>query len=298
MSNLVTKDHYGIPEYLSGKLAVSEQNVFLATIVSDENKRIGELSDVALVFQAGKIWKKATLRLGLREKDPEELTPIQKELANDLRKFGGLTVNEVFLALERGLDGEYVKKEGDEVRHFAPAFFVNWVKAYIETTKRPVMQKIAQIAHQEVKGALPPSEYESMVFKYHLLVKACIDTFESGEPYQDYGGVLYNFLLILELIVALEENGPEMKEAALWILNNARDRNDKRKIKQANELLEKVLAGEEDESAMAVATRRAVARKIKDLCADGEEEIIEFLEVAKEKLGAYFTENGLWPPKE
>jgi hypothetical protein len=284
-----------ISEAVLASLPQSERKVVSASIASTENPKIGDLNRGQFSSMMDSLLLKASVKLGQKKKEGEELKLLIQALSADVMKFPNLTTMEIYLAVDAGLDGNYRRRD-DEIILFTPSNFVQWVRAYIEETKKPVMKKTTQVYRKEEVSTPPPSERDSMIDRYRLLVNACIDTFETGKAYQDYGGILYDLLVKIELMSPILESGPEMHAAALWIVNNARDQNDKSKLKQAKLVFDKVLSGVSDESVMSVATRKQVEKKLKEVCGDGEESCLEFLEVAKEKL-TYYLEN-IQQPKQ
>jgi hypothetical protein len=59
----------------------------------------------------------------------------------DIKSFGHLSIDEINLALKRGLNGEY-NSAGNDVIFFSPSNFVQWVRKFIEQ-KNEVMRKVA-----------------------------------------------------------------------------------------------------------------------------------------------------------
>lgn len=266
-----------------------EQRIAMATVVSASNPKLKDFNSAQAAKAADSIMLKASVMLGQRKKVGEEYELISKALIDSFVKFPNLTVKEIYSATDNGLEGLYRKKE-DEPIIFNPSNWIQWVRAYIDETKKPVMKKTSQVYRKEEQESPTPPERDSLVSRYKLLVSALVGSFESGIPYQDYGGILYDLLIKIELINPLNPSGPEMEAAAKWILNNARDQNDKTKINHASDLLQKVMAGASDDSVFSVASRKHVSERIKSVCAEGEDNVIEFLEIAKEKLRFYMQE--------
>jgi hypothetical protein len=275
-----------------GKLNPIERKIVLASVASDNNPKLKDLNNMQASKAADSILLKASVMLGQKKKEGPEYEILSKTLIDGFFKFPNLTVREIYIATDNGLEGLYKTRE-DEPVIFNPSNWFQWVRNYIESTKKPAMKKTSQVYKQEEKEALPPSRYDSMVSRYKLLVNAMVSSFESGIPHQDYGGILYDFLLKLEMIEEVDPVGVEVQKAAKWILDNAKDQRDKTKVNHASGILEKVLSGESSESAFAVATRKHIYNLIKKVCAVGEENVIEYLELAKTNLEYYFTENNI-----
>jgi hypothetical protein len=72
----------------------------------------------------------------------------------DIKSFGQLSIDEINLALKRGLNGDY-NSAGNDVIFFSPSNFVQWIKKYQEQ-KREVMRIVKQ---KEVESVAPiPSD--------------------------------------------------------------------------------------------------------------------------------------------
>lgn len=124
-------------------LTPTEQAIVQASISGVNNPRIREHDD--LLTLATKISNTVQIRMGLRPKLGPELEVFLQALEADLMKFPNMTESEIMKALNMGIDGEF-NPDGDIF--FSSSQFVQWIRAYIDKTKRPVIAKHAQLLHQ------------------------------------------------------------------------------------------------------------------------------------------------------
>jgi hypothetical protein len=71
----------------------------------------------------------------------------------DIKSFGYLSIDEINLALKRGLNGDY-NSQGNDVIFFSPSNFVQWIKKFIEQ-KNEVMRKVANAKVVEPEKPIP-----------------------------------------------------------------------------------------------------------------------------------------------
>lgn len=114
-------------------------NSEIAIVQATQGKRIGQMSDNEKTILAAKVVSTGNIRLGYKPKGDSDTTAEIMLFVMDLNKFYGLTEAEVLLALNSGLDGEFLK-EGESV-FFNSAYFVQWCKRYIESKKLPALKK-------------------------------------------------------------------------------------------------------------------------------------------------------------
>lgn len=124
-------------------LTPSELAIIQASISGINNPKIREHDD--LLTLATKISNTVQIRMGLRPKMGPELEVVLQAIEADLMKFPNLTESEIMKALNMGIDGEF-NPDGDIF--FSSSQFVQWIRAYIEKTKKPVIAKHAQLLHQ------------------------------------------------------------------------------------------------------------------------------------------------------
>lgn len=124
-------------------LTPSEVAIVQASISGPNNPRIREHDD--LLTLATKISNTVQIRMGLRPKMGPELEVVLQALEADLMKFPNMTEAEILKALNMGIDGEF-NPDGDIF--FSSSQFVQWIRAYIDKTKKPVIAKHAQLLHQ------------------------------------------------------------------------------------------------------------------------------------------------------
>lgn len=285
--------HQAIHQEILEGLTKSERKIALATITSEENPKVKNMNAAQIESTLDSILLKASVRLGHKEKTGLDAEALRMELNEDLGRFVNLTRTEIYQAVDNGLNGEYKTRE-DEVIYLSPSNFVQWIKSYIEQTKKPVMQKVSRAAQDLKTEDVPvPTEKESIQTRFALLLKASVDYFEKGEVFHDHGGLLYDLLTKFDLLQPVDPEGDEVKKAAFHMLNEAKATRDKNKIKSITEVYSKVAAGGSDESAFERATRIAVQEKMLDVFAGGEDDTLMFLENLKERILEYFKEKGM-----
>ena len=123
------------PQIFLEKMNSSE----IAIVQATEGKRIGEMTENEKTILASKLVSIGNIRLGYKPKSDQETKTEIYLFVLDLNKFFGLTEQELLLALNSGLDGEFLKE--NETVFFSSANFVHWVKKYIESKKMPAMAK-------------------------------------------------------------------------------------------------------------------------------------------------------------
>jgi hypothetical protein len=137
------------------KLSNSENEI----VIASQGMKIGQMIRPDRMRIASQVISMANLRLGYKEKSKEEIKAEITLFEVDLNKFQGLTEAEVLLALNQGLDGDFLN-DGESV-FFNSANFVKWVKKYIVSKKMPALKKDVenkQIAEREAKKDVPTFE--------------------------------------------------------------------------------------------------------------------------------------------
>ncbi|WP_138481659.1 hypothetical protein [Dyadobacter bucti] len=291
MSNLTIRDAFEntVPEQVARKLSQSEISIVSASLTADKNPKICQMTSEQMARMIPSIVLKASTRLGSKPKDEDEQKVINRELNGDLMKFPNLTSSEIFRALENGLDGQYTA-QGQPVI-FTPSNFVQWIKAYIEETKKPVMKKLAQLSHQveEVRELTVEEEFAS---KLSALKLALERSGPDGPGFQDYGGIVYSLLNDFDYLnLTKEQKWGYMFKANQIMLQDAIDAKDSGKIRSMSELLKSTKSGVKDESVISTAQRLIVHDKLKDICQTLEDandfmdnitaKVSDFLEVLK-----------------
>lgn len=291
MSSALIKTETEIQQEILSGLSRSERQVALATLPTEENPRVKNMTGAQITATLETVIHKASIRLGQARKTGKEADLLLDELNEDLGKFVNLTRLEIYQAVENGINGDYRRRE-DEVIFLSPANFVHWIKTYIAQTKKPIMEKVLR-ARQDLKTEdVPvPTEKESIISRYQLLVRASIDYTETGSIYQDAGGLLYELLTKFELLSVVDPESDAVKKAAFLMMQEAKASQDKSKIKKVTDIFNKVAVGGADDSAFEFATRIAVSEKLRNIFAGGEEDTLAFLENLKERIVDYFKEN-------
>lgn len=285
MSNLTL---FKQPDSLDLKLTRTENLVASAIIASEVNPRICDMTESQMARIVTTICVKAAIRLGSRPKDEEEQGFISMEINSDLvRKFPKLTEKEILRALENGLDGVYKRKPEDPII-FTPSNFVQWVRYYVEETKRPVMKKVAQIAQQMPSEEETISEPEQL----KMSLESFLDTFRrvlDGKTYEDYGNVVYSFLDRIGFMrVSVEEKWKAIDMAKLRMIAEAKETKGllqmQQAVKGAMEQLDRMEKEGPDEFVKSIAKKILVSQKLKEYSEMEVEDQTSLLESIKERV--------------
>ena len=116
--------------------------------------KIVSFTDQDLMNVAMRSISLAKIKLGSKPLPDAEHKALVLVLMEDIKSFGQLSIDEINLALKRGLNGDY-NSAGNDVIFFSPSNFVQWIKKFQEQ-KREVMKIVRQ---KEVEPAKPiPSD--------------------------------------------------------------------------------------------------------------------------------------------
>ena len=116
--------------------------------------KICTLSDQDLINIAMRSISLARIKLGSKPIADDDNKALILILMEDIKSFGQLSIDEINLALKRGLNGDY-NSAGNDIVFFSPSNFVQWIKKFQEQ-KREVMKIVRQ---KEVEPAKPiPSD--------------------------------------------------------------------------------------------------------------------------------------------
>jgi hypothetical protein len=115
--------------------------------------RISTLNDSDLMNVALRAISLSKIKLGSKPLPEEEQKALTLVLMEDIASFGHLTLDEINLALKRGLNGEY-NSAGNDVIFFSPSNFCGWVRKFIEQ-KNEVMRKVANAKVVEPAKPIP-----------------------------------------------------------------------------------------------------------------------------------------------
>lgn len=123
-------------------------------VESQTSLKVSSLTDQDLMNLAMRSISLAKIKLGSKALPDDEHRALVLVLMEDIRSFEQLSVDEINLALKRGLNGDY-NSEGNNVVFFSPSNFVQWIKKFLEQ-KREVMKIVKQ---KEVEPPTPvPSD--------------------------------------------------------------------------------------------------------------------------------------------
>jgi hypothetical protein len=102
-----------------------------------------------------KVWSYAKMKLGLRSENAMEEQAQILSLSDDLAQFDTMTEEEVFIALRKGIGGEYLT-QGQQV-FFNSSNFIQWLKNYQKTERVEVMRKVRNKGNNESEPSpVPP----------------------------------------------------------------------------------------------------------------------------------------------
>jgi hypothetical protein len=111
--------------------------------------KIISLTDQDLMNVAMRSISLAKIKLGSKPLPDAEHKALVLVLMEDIKSFGQLSIDEINLALKRGLNGDY-NSAGNDVIFFSPSNFVQWIKKFQEQ-KREVMKIVRQKEVEPVK---------------------------------------------------------------------------------------------------------------------------------------------------
>jgi hypothetical protein len=123
-------------------------------VAAQTTLKVLSLADADLMNLAMRSISLAKIKLGSKPLPDAEHKALVLVLMEDIKSFGQLSIDEINLALKRGLNGDY-NSTGNDVIFFSPSNFVQWIKKYQEQ-KREVMRIVKQ---KEVEPVAPiPSD--------------------------------------------------------------------------------------------------------------------------------------------
>jgi hypothetical protein len=177
-------------------LTAKENQIVQNSQSTTHNPRIQEMNANGVMALAAVILDQVQLRSGYRPKEEQDTTQLAGQIAQDVRKFAGLTKNEILQALTMGLDGDF---NPDGRVFFSSTQFVQWVKAYINQAKAPVMKKHAQLLHQLPVARPEPTTDERLRIMQEV-IEGHVAQMASTPNFQVWGaGNLYTELEALGL---------------------------------------------------------------------------------------------------
>ncbi len=207
-------------EKLSGK----EQAIVRATQTSPQNPRIVHMGQAQLGQLATRTRQAISLRLGQHAKVEATEEQVLRYMVQTFQKFPSLTLNEIIYAIDRALDGDYLK-EGQTFVYFSISNLALWLKAYIGETKSPAMQKLARLQQDEKTEASTPSEAEQKTLAIKV-VNQYLDARKADKEHRVMYRVspLYDDLARFGIYEASEEEKREViQEIRKWRPNIERE---------------------------------------------------------------------------
>jgi hypothetical protein len=130
-------------------LSRSEKDI----VESQASLKISSLTNQDLMNLAMRAISLAKIKLGSKPLPDAEHKALVLVLMEDIKSFGYLSIDEINLALKRGLNGDY-NSQGNDVIFFSPSNFVQWIKKFIEQ-KNEVMRKVANAKVVEPEKPIP-----------------------------------------------------------------------------------------------------------------------------------------------
>jgi hypothetical protein len=115
--------------------------------------KISSLTEQDLMNLAMRSISLAKIKLGSKPLPDDEHKALVLVLMEDIASFGHLSIDEINLALKRGLNGEF-NSAGNDVIFFSPSNFCGWVRKFIEQ-KNEVMRKVANAKVVEPAKPVP-----------------------------------------------------------------------------------------------------------------------------------------------
>jgi hypothetical protein len=143
---------YSEPILADSKMTKSETIIYDASL----KQKIMYLSDSEKMRISNTIITMVKVRLSLKDRAKHEDSVETQMIFSDLNKFDFLTEAEILLALENGLDGNYLKEHESNV-FWNPSNFVLWIKRYL-LEKNDVMRKVTNAKPAEEIKQVPNDE--------------------------------------------------------------------------------------------------------------------------------------------
>jgi len=127
---------------LTNSSALSNLTIQENEIVKSQSSiRISTLSESDILNLALRALSISKIKLGSKALPEHEQKAIALVVMEDIASFGHLSIDEINLALKRGLNGDY-NSQSNDVIFFSSSNFVQWIKKFIEQ-KNDVMRKLA-----------------------------------------------------------------------------------------------------------------------------------------------------------
>jgi hypothetical protein len=202
-------DKYSQPILADSKMTKSEIIIYDAST----KQKIMYLSDEEKMRIANTIITMVKVRLSLKDRAKHEDAVESQMIFSDLNKFDHLTETEVLLALENGLDGNYLKEHESNV-FWNPSNFVLWIKRYL-LEKNDVMRKVTNAKPAEIVIPVPNDEVlKKMAIDNANFHRKMVSDFELGKSqinWKTLGG-LSSLYLDLKKFGIFKINEDEQKQ--------------------------------------------------------------------------------------
>jgi hypothetical protein len=117
---------------------------------------IKSLSESQRVQIAMKVVALAKAKLGLKDRNRGEEEMDVKLILTDLEAFGNYSEDDIMIAVNNGLNGEYLNQSEANV-FFNSSIFVQWIKKYYYE-KNEVLSKVAKEKQKEEKTPVPSDQ--------------------------------------------------------------------------------------------------------------------------------------------
>jgi len=114
------------------------------------------LSDSQRIRIATQVVALAKAKLGLKDKNKGEEEMDIKLILTDLEAFGNYSEDDIMIAVNNGLNGEYLNQSETTV-FFNSSIFVQWIKKYYYE-KNEVLSKVAKEKQKEEKTPVPNNQ--------------------------------------------------------------------------------------------------------------------------------------------
>ncbi len=147
------------PQLVSTSKKLSLSNMEIRMVLATENTRINKISLDIAVGISYKIMEEVQVRLNLSKKDDLDIEKQQEAVLKVMLANGDLTTDEIFLLVERGLNGDFMA-ESDTFIHFTPSLMSIWIKKFKVERNNILAAIIREKDKLEMTKPLP-TEHES-----------------------------------------------------------------------------------------------------------------------------------------
>lgn len=135
-----------------------ERQILNYTKVSISNRPIAHLNQSEIIELARRVRREVLKRLGLRVGSEMEEAEIIKGICDQISKFDFLNAGEIILAIDKALDGKFLK-EGQNQVYFTLSNLAIWIDKYIQEFRNPVLKRHSRLLQDlDVPSQPPPLE--------------------------------------------------------------------------------------------------------------------------------------------